>query len=40
MLTNYEGIINDKVQRSRYISGETQQLLEIGKNNIDRTKDE
>lgn len=40
MLTNYEGIINDKVQRSRYLSGETQQLLEIGKNNIDRTKDE
>ncbi len=40
MLTNYEGIINDKVQRSRYVSGETQQLLEIGKNNIDRTKDE
>jgi len=36
MLTNYESIINDKVQRSRYVSDETEQLLEIGKNNIDR----
>ncbi|NLL27704.1 MAG: hypothetical protein GX259_02815 [Bacteroidales bacterium] len=40
MLTNYESIINDQVQRSRYLSNETQQLLEIGKNNIDWTKDE
>lgn len=40
MLTNYESIINDKVQRSRYVSDETEQLFEIGKKNIDRTKDE
>jgi L-rhamnose mutarotase len=40
MLTNYESIINDKVQRSRYVSDETQQLFEIGRKNIDRTKDE
>jgi L-rhamnose mutarotase len=40
ILTNYESIINDKVQRSRYVSDETQQLFEIGRKNIDRTKDE
>lgn len=40
MLTNYESIINDKVQRSRYVSDETQQLFKIGRKNIDRTKDE
>lgn len=40
MLTNYESIINDKVQRSRYVSDETQQFFEIGRKNIDRTKDE
>ncbi len=40
MLTNYESIINDNIQRSRYVSDETEQLFEIGKQNIDRTKDE
>lgn len=39
MLMNYESIINNKVQRSRYASDETEQLFEIGKKNIDRTKD-
>jgi len=39
ILTNYEGIINDKVQRSRYVSDETEQLFEIGKKNIDWTKE-
>lgn len=39
MLTNYESIINDKVQRSRYVSDEMQQLFEIGRKNIYRTKD-
>lgn len=38
ILTNYESIINDKVQRSRYVSDETQQLFEIGKKNIDNIK--
>lgn len=39
MLSYYEGIINDNVQLSRYVSDETQRLLEIGKKNIDITKD-
>lgn len=40
MLTNYESIVNDKIQRSRYVSDETEKHFEIGKKNIDRTKDE
>ncbi len=40
MLTNYESIIYDKIQRLRYVSEETEQFFEIGKKNIDRTKDE
>ena len=40
MLTNYESIINDNISRSRYISDETDKYFEIGKKNIDRTKDE
>ena len=39
MLANYESIINDKVQLSRYVSDETEKHFEIGKKNIDRTKD-
>lgn len=40
ILTNYESIINDKVQRLRYVSNETEQLFEIGKKNIDWKKDD
>jgi len=39
MLTNYESIIYDKIQLSRYVSDETKKHFEIGKKNIDRTKD-
>lgn len=34
MLANYESIINDKIQRSRYISDKTVQFFEIGKQNL------
>jgi len=38
ILTKYENIISDKVQRSRYVSDTTEKCFEIGKENIDSKK--
>jgi hypothetical protein len=38
MLMDYENIINDKVQLSRYVSCDTKNYFEKGKQNIDHSQ--